>query len=41
MTKDEEYEYCTECDCILRWDELETLCKSCESRIEKEESIQC
>lgn len=29
-----EHEYCTECDCILRWDESETLCKSCESRIE-------
>jgi len=29
-------EYCKECDCILRWDEAETLCKSCETRIEKE-----
>jgi len=31
-----EHQYCEECDCILRWDESETLCKSCEERIEKE-----
>ena len=29
-------EYCTECDCILRWDESEAVCKSCEERIQKE-----
>jgi hypothetical protein len=29
-----EHQYCEECECILRWDESETLCKSCESRIE-------
>jgi len=29
-----EHQYCKECDCVLRWDESETLCKSCESRIE-------
>jgi hypothetical protein len=29
------YEYCEECDCILRWDEAETLCKSCEERKEE------
>lgn len=29
-------QYCKECDCVLRWDESETLCKSCEDRIEKE-----
>ena len=28
--------YCKECDCILRWDESETVCKSCEERIKKE-----
>ena len=31
-----EYQYCEECDCILRWDESESLCKSCEERIKKE-----
>ena len=29
------YDYCKECDCILRWDEAETLCKSCEERKEE------
>ena len=27
-------QYCKECDCVLRWDESETLCKSCEERRE-------
>lgn len=29
------YEYCEECNCILRWNEAETLCKSCEERKEE------
>ena len=32
MTEIDTYEYCEECDCILRWDEAETLCKWCVER---------
>tara|TARA_R100001198_G_C5133515_1_gene150651 strand:+ start:126 stop:407 length:282 start_codon:yes stop_codon:yes gene_type:complete len=34
---DDQHDYCTECDCVLRWDESEVVCKSCEERIEKEQ----
>ncbi len=27
---EEEHEHCKGCDCVLRWDESEDLCRSCE-----------
>ena len=27
---EEKHEHCKGCDCVLRWDESEDLCRSCE-----------
>ncbi len=27
---EEQHEHCKGCDCVLRWDESEDLCRSCE-----------
>ena len=32
----EEHEHCVECDCVLRWDESENHCSSCEERMKLE-----
>lgn len=29
-SEEEEHEHCKGCDCVLRWDESEDLCRSCE-----------